>query len=148
MPNATLHRDQDIVNRQVLVQELQYLATVQVKYLTDIAHILTVRLFPLFFYPGPSDIQCCVKGGSGSSCTCNSYNMCTNVPADGNYYLTSFCDSAVACGSFSGNCNEYYAADYARFGCNSVISCCQGNDCLNLKVIDGGPSCEVENNAG
>jgi hypothetical protein len=74
--------------------------------------------------------------------------MCTNVPADGNYYLTSFCDSEVACGAFSGNCNEYYAADYSRFGCNSVISCCQGSDCLNLKVIDGGPSCEVENDAG
>ena len=55
---------------------------------------------------------------------------------------------AVACGSFSGNCNEYYSADYARFGCNSVISCCKGSDCLNLKVIDGGPSCSVENSAG
>ena len=97
---------------------------------------------------GPSDLQCCVKGGSGSTCTCNQYNMCTNIPADNNFYLTSFCDSSVACGAFSGNCNEYYSADYSRFGCNSVISCCQGSDCLNLKVIDGGPSCDVENKAG
>jgi hypothetical protein len=65
----------------------------------------------------------------------------------GSYYLTSFCDSSVACGSFSGNCNEYYAADYARFGCNSIISCCKGSDCLNLKVIDGGPGCSVEDSA-
>jgi hypothetical protein len=28
------------------------------------------------------------------------------------------------------------------------VSCCQGSDCLNLKVIDGGPSCEVEDDAG
>jgi hypothetical protein len=46
--------------------------------------------------------------------------MCSDIPSDNTYYLTSFCDSSVACGSFSGNCNEYYAADYSRFGCNSV----------------------------
>lgn len=27
------------------------------------------------------------------------------------------------------------------------MSCCKGSDCLNLKVIDGGPSCEVEDSA-
>ncbi len=103
---------------------------------------------------GPADNQCCVHQckyinyinfvihlssyiASGSSCTCNQYNMCTNVPADNNYYLTSFCDASVACGSWSGNCNEYYSADYSRFGCNSIISCCQGSNCINLKVIDG-----------
>ena len=82
------------------------------------------------------------------ACTCNSNGMCTNIPADNKYYLTSFCDSSVACGAFSGDCNEYYSADYSRFGCGSIISCCQGSDCLNLKVIDGGPGCSVENNAG
>ena len=92
------------------------------------------------------------------------------MPSDNVYYLTSFCDSSVACGkilfnwfcittfdiriilliwgSFSGNCNDYYSADYSRFGCNSIISCCKGSDCVNLKVIDGGPSCSVENSAG
>jgi len=70
--------------------------------------------------------------------------MCSDIPSNNQYYLTSFCDKSVACGSFSGNCNEYYAADYSRFGCNSVISCCKGSDCLNLKVIDGGPGCSVE----
>lgn len=73
--------------------------------------------------------------------------MCSDIPSDNMYYLTSFCDSSVACGSFSGNCNEYYAADYSRFGCGSIISCCQGSDCLNLKVIDGGPGCSVEDSA-
>lgn len=73
--------------------------------------------------------------------------MCSDIPADNTYYLTSFCDKSVACGSFSGNCNEYYAADYSRFGCNSVISCCRGSDCVNLKVIDGGPGCSVEDSA-
>lgn len=94
--------------------------------------------------------------------------MCSDIPSNNVYYLTSFCDKSVACGSFSGNCNEYYAADYSRFGCNSVsklrplplnvllranhhrvrpVSCCKGSDCLNLKVIDGGPGCSVEDSA-
>ena len=34
----------------------------------------------------------------GTTCTCNSNGMCTNIPADNNYYLTSFCDKSVACG--------------------------------------------------
>ena len=28
-----------------------------------------------------------------------------------------------------------------------MISCCKGSDCLNLKVIDGGPGCSVEDSA-
>jgi hypothetical protein len=87
-----------------------------------------------------STTHACVSG----SCTNGMYS---DVPSNNEYYLTPFCDSSVACGSFSGNCNEYYAADYARFGCNSIISCCQGSDCLNLKVIDGGPGCSVEDSA-
>merc|ERR1712194_248490 len=39
-------------------------------------------------------------------------------------------------------------ADYKRFGCGSIVRCCQGSDCLNLKVIDGGPGCSVEDSAG
>jgi len=85
--------------------------------------------------------------GISYACTCVS-NMCTNIPADGNYYLTSFCDKSVACGAFSGNCNEFYCADYKRFGCHNMITCCQSSKCVNLKVIDGGPSCGVENSAG
>ena len=88
--------------------------------------------------------------GFASACTstqCVS-NMCTNIPSNNEYYLTSFCDASVACGYFSGNCYEYYSADYKRFGCNSIISCCQGTKCVNLKVIDGGPSCAVEQSAG
>ena len=38
-------------------------------------------------------------------------------------------------------------ADYKRFGCGSIVSCCKGSDCLNLKVIDGGPGCSVEDSA-
>ena len=37
----------------------------------------------------------CVSG------TCKS-GMCSDIPADNTYYLTSFCDKSVACGSFSG----------------------------------------------
>eukprot|EP00823_Brevimastigomonas_motovehiculus_P006501 TRINITY_DN5390_c0_g1_i1.p1 TRINITY_DN5390_c0_g1~~TRINITY_DN5390_c0_g1_i1.p1 ORF type:complete len:196 (-),score=25.93 TRINITY_DN5390_c0_g1_i1:311-844(-) len=81
------------------------------------------------------------------ACSCSS-NMCTNIPSDHEYYLTSFCDSEVACGSWSGNCNEYYMADYKRFGCHSGVRCCQGTNCVDLKVIDGGPACWVEDAAG
>ncbi len=78
----------------------------------------------------------CVKG------------MCSDIPSNNQYYLTSFCDATVACGAFSGNCYEYFAADYARFGCKAIISCCQGTTkCVNLKVIDGGPGCSVEDKA-
>ena len=73
--------------------------------------------------------------------------MCSDVPADHIYYMTSFCDKSVACGSFSGNCNEWYMAGYKRFGCGSIVSCCQGTNCVNLKVIDGGPGCSVEDMA-
>ena len=87
-----------------------------------------------------SSANACVSG----SCTSS---MCSDIPSTNQYYLTSFCDSSVACGSFSGNCNEYYMADYKRFGCNSIVSCCQGTKCVNLKVIDGGPGCSVEDSA-
>ena len=38
-------------------------------------------------------------------------------------------------------------AGYKRFGCGSIVSCCQGTNCINLKVIDGGPGCSVEDMA-
>jgi hypothetical protein len=47
--------------------------------------------------------------------------------------------SPLRSGKFSGNCNEYFMADYKRFGCGRMVSCCQGSKCANLKVIDGGP---------
>ena len=28
-----------------------------------------------------------------------------------------------------------------------IVSCCQGSKCVNLKVIDGGPGCSVEDSA-
>ena len=84
--------------------------------------------------------QACISG------TCSS-SMCSDIPSNNQYYLTSFCDASVACGSFSGNCNEYYCADYKRFGCGAIVSCCVGTNCVNLKVIDGGPNCTVEDSA-
>lgn len=58
-------------------------------------------------------VQGCVSGSCKNG-------MCSDIPSNGQYYLTSFCDKSVACGSFSGNCNEYYSAGYTRFGCNSI----------------------------
>ncbi len=58
-----------------------------------------------------------VKGCVSGSCV---QGMCSDIPSNNQYYLTSFCDKSVACGSFSGDCNEYYSADYSRFGCGAV----------------------------
>lgn len=84
-------------------------------------------------------------------CTAMSVNavcMYSNIPSNGAYYLTDFCDSETACGPSCGNCNWYYAADSQRFGCGSTINCCAGSKCVNLQVIDAGPSCSVEDKAG
>lgn len=64
------------------------------------------------------------------------------------YYLTSFCDQQTACGPSCGNCMSYYAADAQRFGCGGVLSCTRNGHNANLKVIDSGPACWVENDAG
>lgn len=43
---------------------------------------------------------------------------------------------------------SYYAADAQRFGCGAVLSCTRNGRSANLKVIDSGPACWVENDAG
>lgn len=101
----------------------------------------------------PAEVGCCVKKAPppppNNKCICNSEGMCSNIPSSGDYFLTSFCDSGVACGGFDGNCYEWYSADSVRFGCGSHISCCaSGKACVSLKVIDAGPACFVEDDAG
>jgi len=89
------------------------------------------------------------------TCTC-SQGACSNIPKDNAYFLTSFCDKSVSCppGTLSGwgmTCNSYYSADRQRFGCGSTIQCCctkKSGVCANLRVIDFGPACSVENSAG
>ena len=81
------------------------------------------------------------------TCTCKS-GCCTNIPSDGLYYLTSFCDQTTACGQSCGNCQGWYATSAMRFGCNRYLKCCRSSDCVTLKVIDSGPGCWVENKAG
>lgn len=62
----------------------------------------------------------------------NSQTACTNIPSDGVYYLTSFCDQTTACGVTCGNCSWYYAADSQRFGCKSTINCNRSGKSANL----------------
>jgi hypothetical protein len=45
------------------------------------------------------------------------------------------------CAVTSWICNNYCDRLYA------VVSCCQSSKCVNLKVIDGGPGCSVEDSA-
>lgn len=76
-------------------------------------------------------------------------SACTNIPADGVYYLTSFCDKQTACGISCGNCTWWYAADSQRFGCKSTINCQRsGKTAVNLEVIDYGPNCDLERKSG
>jgi len=82
------------------------------------------------------------------TCNCKS-SCCTYIPSDGSYYLTSFCDSSVACGGSCGNCKGWYATSAMRFGCNKQLKCSKsGYDSVTLKVIDSGPACWVEEKAG
>lgn len=87
-----------------------------------------------------------------AACQCSSSNrrvgICKEVPSDGNYYLTSFCDKETACGVTCGNCSWPYATSAGRFGCNARLNCCQGSKCIVLRVIDSGPACWVEDKAG
>lgn len=73
---------------------------------------------------------------------------CNNIPAEGVYYLTSFCDQTTACGISCGNCSWSYAADSQRFGCKSTINCARNGKSANLEVIDYGPNCELERKSG
>ncbi|KAH3757103.1 hypothetical protein Pelo_11131 [Pelomyxa schiedti] len=88
------------------------------------------------------------------TCTCSSSNrqngVCTNIPSDSLYYLTSFCDQETACGESCGNCSWAYSTSAKRFGCNASLKCCSATSstmCTTLKVIDSGPACWVEDDA-
>ena len=73
---------------------------------------------------------------------------CNNIPADGVYYLTSFCDATTACGITCGNCTWAYAADSQRFGCKSTLNCQKSGKSVNMEVIDYGPNCDLERKSG
>lgn len=100
-----------------------------------------------FLFLALATVALAASNATDYSCTCKS-GCCTNIPSDGNYYLTSFCDSQTACGQSCGNCQSYYATSAMRFGCNAQLRCCQGSNCVTLKVIDSGPGCWVEEKAG
>ena len=102
-----------------------------------IAAIMMIAVASASNHTAPADYSCNCK----SSC-------CTGVPSNGNYYLTSFCDQSTACGTSCGNCNWAYSTSAMRFGCNAQLQCCKGSTCTTLRVIDSGPACWVEENAG
>lgn len=77
-----------------------------------------------------------------------SQKVCDDIPADGVYYLTNFCDKQTYCGKSCGNCSWGYAADRQRFGCGAVINCVRNGKAMNLEVIDEGPACSLEKKIG
>lgn len=61
--------------------------------------------------------------------------------------MTSFDDKSCACGPCNGH-GPYFAADKQRYGCGAKLNVCRGGKCVKLVVVDYGPSCFVEQNAG
>ena len=43
---------------------------------------------------------------------------------------------------------EYFSADRQRYGCGNYINICRNGRCIKAYVVDYGPSCFVENDAG
>jgi hypothetical protein len=104
-------------------------------------------LKPLTHKPTPpSDIGSCDGGGGclnpgGSPCACS------GIPGDHSYFLTSFDGTSCSCGPCHAH-GDYFAADRQRFGCGALLNICRGSKCVKVAVVDYGPSCFVEDDAG
>lgn len=89
----------------------------------------------------------------GSPCAC------AGVPSDGHFFLTSFGGTSCACGE-CGKYGMFFSASKQRFGCGAHLNVCKDwavdqdrakspfATCLKLTVVDYGPSCFVDNDAG
>ena len=62
-------------------------------------------------------------------------------------FLTSFDGSSCSCGPCHAH-GDYFAADRQRFGCGAALNICRGSTCVKVAVVDYGPSCFVEDDAG
>ncbi len=76
----------------------------------------------------------------------------SSVPADGNYYLTTFgagTDSGtMSCGSNTNHGSWYYAASRQRYGCGAHLKVEANGKCVVVQADDYGPDVCVENAAG
>ena len=86
-------------------------------------------------------------GGGGCLGPAGDPCACTGQPSDGNYFLTSFDGSSCSCGPCYSQ-GDYFTADRQRFGCGAHLNVCRGSTCVKAVVIDYGPSCFVEDDAG
>eukprot|EP01012_Entosiphon_sulcatum_P053714 TRINITY_DN7396_c0_g1_i1.p1 TRINITY_DN7396_c0_g1~~TRINITY_DN7396_c0_g1_i1.p1 ORF type:complete len:183 (-),score=21.24 TRINITY_DN7396_c0_g1_i1:56-604(-) len=103
--------------------------------------------------------------GAAFSCSPCDGCCCCDIPANHQYYLTSFCEStdheSLACG---GTCDtyrgQYFTADRQRFGCGKTLTICHPPNatatdgtvkgdyaCLRATVRDAGPGQSVEQRA-
>jgi hypothetical protein len=99
-----------------------------------------------------------VDGGMSVSRTEEGLSGChgtasSAVPADGNYYLTSFGftpsdDGLMSCGTKTLHGSWYYAASRQRFGCGAHIQITANGKCVVAKTDDYGPDVCVERAAG
>lgn len=93
-----------------------------------------------------ADIGSCDGGGGclnpgGSPCACS------GIPGDHTYFLTSFDGTSCSCGACHAH-GDFFAADRQRFGCGASLNICRGSKCVKAAVVDYGPSCFVEDDAG
>ena len=77
----------------------------------------------------------------------------SNIPGDGNYFLTTFGDSPgddgmMSCGDLTQHGSWYYAASRQRYGCGSKIQVEANGHCVVAQTDDYGPDVCVENAAG
>ena len=86
-------------------------------------------------------------GGGGCLSPGGSPCACSGIPSDNTYFLTSFDGSSCSCGPCHAH-GDYFAADRQRFGCGATLNICRGTNCVQATVVDYGPSCYVEDEAG
>jgi len=93
-----------------------------------------------------ADVGTC-SGGSGCLGPGGNPCACSGIPGNHQYFLTSFDGTSCSCGACHAH-GDYFSADRQRFGCGAALNVCRGSKCAKVAVVDYGPSCFVEDDAG
>jgi len=92
----------------------------------------------------------CQSGGCLSPDYTGGVCGCAGQAADGRYFLTAFTGSTCACGSCS-KYGSYFTADKQRgWPCGTRLLVCNPSNskCVVASVVDFGPGCRVDTDAG
>jgi len=91
---------------------------------------------------GPTEAEACQ--------TCAQFDyLCCDIPADGEFYLTSFEGEGMACGGYADG-QWYYATSWVRWYCGAKLQITNpaNGACAVVEVADAGPAAWVEDSAG